>query len=186
MSLSKSLKSLKKQRRDELAKLHYVYLHTKRDIRRQASPDRFLRKHLGASIGAAAVLGFLFAPRPSPKAKPEKPVKDTETVGGHFSQIFRNVLMQVERLIPMPKDHAPHQRPGMNPPLSQLANSKGIFRLLAPLLTVLLSKFDLTRLAADITKSMMGKGKSGSNGHKPQVSVADAGTVKPENFQDFE
>ncbi len=63
MSLSADLRELKRMQREEVLRLHRTYLRSKRQIRRGLSPARAVRKHPAASLGIAAVLGFLLAPR---------------------------------------------------------------------------------------------------------------------------
>jgi hypothetical protein len=69
MSLKQDLKNLEQQKQQELRNLHATYLRTKRDVKRAASPSRFIRRNIGASLGVATVLGLLLAPRPAPKIK---------------------------------------------------------------------------------------------------------------------
>ena len=49
----------KAKKRTELERLHWTYLRTKRDAKRTLSPDRFIRKHLGATVGGAAMIGVV-------------------------------------------------------------------------------------------------------------------------------
>ena len=104
MSLKKELESLKRQKREELRRLNVTYLQTKRDVKRKLSPDRLIRKHVGATIGVAAVLGMLIAPRPTARVK-EVAVKEGGG-GGFIAGIFKTAMVQLENLFPKKKDAA--------------------------------------------------------------------------------
>lgn len=198
MSLKQDLKNLKKQKRLEVHNLHYTYLRTKRDIKRQASPARLVRKHLGASMGIAAVLGLLLAPRPSTRATEKEIEKAAKKVAreadrqrehgpsltDRITQLVHNALGQLQHLVPNPNLKAEkaqaangHAKPA-NPKMSGF---------LQTLLTVLVGRVDLTRLISELSRNVMGKTQAHkSNGHHPSVSVADVGTVKPDQMEDFQ
>jgi hypothetical protein len=197
MSLKQQLKDLKKQKRHELTTLHFTYLRTKRDMKRQAAPGRFVRKHLGATMGVAAVLGFLMAPRPSSKVSEkeiEQAVKkyvkegrpaaqDTSSLLSRIQEIVHNALGGLQHLVPNPKEVAAQNGNGHKP-----KPPKGGNAFLRSLLTVLVSRIDLTRLISELSKNVAGKaaGAARSNGHAPSVSVADVGTIKPDQMEDFQ
>jgi hypothetical protein len=198
MSLKQQLKDLKKQKRQEVHHLHFTYLRTKRDMKRQASPARIVRKHLGASMGVAAVLGLLLAPRPSSKVSEreiEKAVKkyvkegrpaapDTSSLSARLQEIVHNALGSLQHLVPNPKAPSPATGNGH----AAKAKAPKINSLLGSLLTVLVSRLDLTRLISELSKNVMAKtqGAPKTNGHSPSVSVADVGTVKPDQLEDFQ
>ena len=192
MSLKQDLKNLKKQKRQELHTLHFTYLRTKRDVKRAASPDRFIRKHIGATLGAAAVAGLLLAPRPSTRATQKEIEKAARkiareqqsgpSVTSRITQLVKNALGQLEHAIPAPKDAATNGHSGK-------AKATKMTGLLGSLLGILVSKVDLARLATELTRQVMGKMQGApakANGHEPNVSVADAGTVRPDQMEDFQ
>jgi hypothetical protein len=192
MSLKQDLKNLKKQKRQELYNLHHTYLRTKRDVKRAASPDRFVRKHLGATIGAAAVAGLLLAPRPAARATQKEIEKAARKIAreqhtgpslaGRVTQLVKNALGQLEHAIPAPKDASHNGHNGKSKPPKMTG-------LLGSLLGVLISKVDLPKLASELSKQIMGRMKGGApkaDGGEPNVSVADVGTVRPDQLEDFE
>ena len=71
-------------------------------------------------------------------------------------------------------------RPGKPPKMGKL------MELILPLV---LGKLDLTRLISELTKHFMAMTRAKrheGNGHAPDLSVADAGTVKPDQYEDFQ
>jgi hypothetical protein len=98
------------------------------------------------------------------------------------------VLAQLQHLVPSPKEQAEktahngngHAGKGYKPKVNSLLGS---------LLTVLVSRLDLTRLITELSKNVMAKTGGGggkANGHEPSVSVADVGTIKPDQMEDFQ
>ncbi len=62
-----------------------------------------------------------------------------------------------------------------------------LLKTLEALLPLLASKVDWRSLINHVMHGAYGKTKEGGhNGHKPEVSVADAGTVKAQDFENFE
>jgi hypothetical protein len=191
MSLKKQLKELQQQKREELNCLHVTYLRTKRDVKRSVSPDRFVRRHLGATLGGAAVLGLLLAPRPAPrvvpaKEKAEKPKGPSAL--GRVGQILKKSLGNLEDMIPTP--HTDKGKVNGHNGHDKDAKKKKVSGLLQSLLTVLVSRIDLNKLISETTRTMAAKmqppGAAKGNGHSPQVSVADVGTIKPQEYENFE
>ncbi|HVX86922.1 MAG TPA: hypothetical protein VH253_19215 [Phycisphaerae bacterium] len=180
MSFSSDLKDLKRQRREELRSLHVTYLRTKRQIARATSPDRIIRKHLGAGLGIAALAGFLLAPRPSPSVRhvPQPEKTDHSGDGNFFKRLLHNIGPKVASFIPgmAPSDQAHHQ-----PHPKRKGRLLLLIETLMPVLTLLLKKIDIQGLL----EHFMGPRVPGENGDEPDVSVADAGTVKPSGFEDF-
>jgi len=194
MSLKKQLEDLQQQKRAELATLHLTYLRTKhdvkgsvRDVKRSLSPDRFIRKHLGAALGVGAVLGMILAPRPSPRV--ETVQAKSKAQGGGFSKLIGQAMGHVQQLLGKSKG-APRGDVAAWAVAGGTGKPARASGLLGMLLTLLLGKLDLTKLISQITREVMAKmgkprGHEG-NGHSPHVSVADAGTVKPDQYQDFQ
>jgi hypothetical protein len=181
MSLKQDLKNLEQQKQQEFRNLHATYLRTKRDVKRAASPSRFIRRNIGASLGVATVLGLLLAPRPAPKIK-ESPAPKEKGPGilGNLASIVRKALGTLEEKIPTPHETAKERERA-----KKKAESKGN-SLLKMLLTMLVSRVDLTRLISELSKHVVGRVQNSMphNGHEPEVSVADAGTVRPNDFEE--
>jgi hypothetical protein len=97
MSLAEELKTLERQRAAEIRTLHQTYLRTKRTVIRAASPERIMRKHLGLSLAAAALLGIAIAPRPGPAAVPVS--KEPEEKGRGSSWGFGALLARFKPAI---------------------------------------------------------------------------------------
>jgi hypothetical protein len=186
MSLKKELQQLKQQKRQELATLNHTYLHTKRDFKRKISPDRFVRRHLGATLATAAVAGLILAPRPGPRSKVVREAleenKPKDSIFRHITGLIRNLLGQFERLVPPPPHHT--DSGATSAAAAKTGASTGGF--LQAILAILASKLDLTHLLLEAFKHFRGTTDDGhkSNGHVPDVAVADVGTVKP--FDDSE
>jgi len=58
------LLELTQERDAELRNLRRLYARARRDFRHSVSPDRFIRRHMAASLLGAAVVGMLIAPAP--------------------------------------------------------------------------------------------------------------------------
>jgi len=196
MSLKHQLKELEQQRDAELKNLHCTYLRTRRDVKRNLSPDRFIRKHLGAGLGAAALAGFLLAPKPArpsqkemakaaeAEARKKGVAAPHESLLTHFRQLLANVLSKAEH-VTAPKSAKPTAQ------FEYVEGKQPKFRaqsLLASLLGILMSRMDLSRVATELTKHFMSRAKPShnGNGHHPDLSVANVGTVKPDQMNDFE
>lgn len=188
MSLKEELATLRNQQHAEIRHLHRTYLATRRQARRDLSPTRFLRKHLGASLGVAAVAGLLLAPRPSPRADRDKnqAIKRRDTVSSQLARLLKHAMDQIERIIAPRGGHGS----SANASTSAAGAPSKAGGLLQTFVMIALGKLDLTRLLTELarmaTSLVMRKRTHEGNGHAPEVSVADAGTVKPDQFQDFE
>jgi hypothetical protein len=190
MSLKKELQQLQQQKRQELATLHYTYLRTKRDFKRKISPDRFVRKHLGATMAAAAVATFILAPRPGPSSKVVREAlegnKPKDSIFRHITGLIRNILGQFERPAPPPTHHTDSDGAKS---ASTAKTSAHADNFLQAIIAILASKLDVTHLLLEVFKHFRGAGRDDShkgNGHSPDVAIADVGTVKPDQFDDFE
>jgi hypothetical protein len=181
MSFSSDIKDLKRQRREELRALHVTYLRTKRQIARATSPDRIVRKHLGVGLGAAALAGFLLAPRPSPQVRyvrqPQK--SDHNGDGNFFKRLLHSLGPKVASFIP---GMAPSDKVHDQPPRKKKSGILPILKTLMPVLTLLLKKIDIQALVEQFMGTRMPPEEDFG---EPDVSVADAGTVKPSSFDDF-
>jgi hypothetical protein len=165
MNLEKELKALRRERREAVADLHRTFVRTKQDVRRMASPNRFIRRHLGASLGAAALVGLLLAPRPTRKPEKQKLSREpSESVGAHFRRLLKHALARIDHAVD-PGHHTEQKKP------SGMAG-----KVIASLLPMLMKKFNVTQL---VSQFMAGRGMS-HNGHEPDISVANAGTVGPD------
>lgn len=77
MNIQQRIAQLERQRTAELRTANFLFVRTKRDLRRKLSPDRAVRKHIGVAIGLAAIAGMVLAPaprsRPITQETPTKP-----------------------------------------------------------------------------------------------------------------
>jgi hypothetical protein len=191
MSLSSDLKDLKRQRREELKSLHLTYLRTKRDVQRAASPGRIVRKHLGVGLGVAALAGFLLAPKPAPRVqyvresaeKAEETAEKTAKKSGNWlTSLFKSLGPKLAAYFPgtdgkSAEHHAPPHKGG-----GALA---GLLKGLVPLLTLLLKKVNVQRIVDQVMEQVVGAREKADAQNAPDVSVADVGTVKPTDFDNF-
>ncbi len=217
MSMSADLKDLKRRRREEIKTLHLTYLRTKRDVQRTVSPGRILRKHLGAGLGLAAILGFFFAPRPSTRVRytprpAEKPNGQTSSQPPSFWQNLLSLLPDKlaahipgsaarhdaqENATPDHHDDPCHACPDHPAPPKGGGMAALLLRALLPVINAILKKVDLMWLFRTIVQQVSGGVRDGrdrngqrphdaDNAGKPDVSVADVGTVRPSDFDNFE
>ena len=214
MSLSEELEELQRQRTAEVRNLHSTYLRTKRDVLRAASPARFVRKHLTLSLAAGAALGLLLAPRPSPRPMSEeaieRAVRKAHGRGGGRGISVSWAKRMVLKFFPQAAEYLPddaevaktdekirkdaktiHEE--MNEEGTEEGKpgrTQGAGALMLPLealVPLLASKIDWRSLVNQVMHGAYAKMREPKhNGHEPQVSVADAGTVKPQDFEHFE
>ncbi|MGN6369483.1 MAG: hypothetical protein ACTHN5_14595 [Phycisphaerae bacterium] len=208
MSLSEQLEELERQRADEVRNLHCTYLRTKRELQRTVSPTRFVRKHLTLSLAAGAALGLILAPRPSPRPISEKaaeravrkahrrlgiPVSWAKRMLFKFApqaaefipddaevaKAEREIHEEAQKIREEAKEEGKKQKKG-----GSLAS---LMRLVETLLPMVAGKIDWRSLINQVMHGIYSKMQKGShNGHEPHVSVADAGTVKPHDYENFE
>ncbi len=204
MSLASDLEKLQRQKQAEIRTLHQTYIRTKRTVIRSASPARMVRRHMGLSLGAAALVGLLLAPRPSPAAPRAKKAAARAKAGilSHFSwlkKIVGRVSPQAAALIPdapEPPSESQHETSSAVPPAPEEAPKKN--RILGTLMkeaaALALSKMDFHKLMSDLMMRAVppvgSKGGEGSHPSEPwpepHVSVADAGTVQPHDYENFQ
>ena len=214
MSLASELEELEKQRDAEVRTLHCTYLRTKREVKRTINPSRMVRKHLGLSLAAGAALGMLLAPRPSPRPiteeAAERAVRKAHKNGWRggvsaswMKKLLLKVFPQAAEFIPEDADTSKKAEDQIRDEAEQLRNEAkaegkkqkkrsslgSLLRILETLLPLIASKVDWRTLINQIMHGVYSKMKDTSiNGkdHEPHVSVADAGTVKPHDFEVFE
>ena len=208
MSLASDLEKLQRQKQAEIRTLHQTYIRTKRTVIRSASPARMVRRHMGLSLGAAALVGLLLAPRPSPAAPRAKKAAASAKGGilSHFSwlkKIVGRVSPQAAALIPDAPEPPSESRqetsssvPPPPTPTPEEAPKKN--RILGTLLkeaaALALSKMDFHKLMSDLMMRAVPPvgSKDGEGSHpsepwpEPHVSVADAGTVQPHDYENFQ
>jgi hypothetical protein len=207
MTLSKQLEELERQREEAVRGLHFTYLRTKREARRTLHPGRFVRKHMILALAAGAAVGMLLAPRPAPKAPSEAAVERAvrkahrrSRRGGAMRRWARHVLAryiphaatfipevkgdseaegkireEVERVRSDLKGDG-HKKPGWA--------MASVLRMLEAIVPMIASRVDWRGLVNQARQGMHKKGSQ--NGHEPKVAVADAGTVKPHDYENFE
>jgi hypothetical protein len=198
MSLSEELAELERQRRHEVRMLHYGYLRTKRDVQRAVSPSRIVRQHMGISLTIAAVIGLILAPGTSRRAAPESHGQGRRPRQGGVSVGWMKKV--IGKFFPhgaafIPDDAAKPETPGQEQNAEATepgVEKRGIAeRLLELLASVLLSNINWRSLINQMLHGMHQKTsqngkKVNQHGDKPQVSVADAGTVKPHDYESFQ
>jgi hypothetical protein len=184
MSLGKELQALERQKQQELKVFHVRYLRTRRDLQRAVSPSRFVRKHMGVSMGVAAVLGFLAAPRPGDSRRDPTPAGPT--ILGHAFRLMRNVLSGVGLSTAHPESAREHAE-GHPPADGKPPRPPSFLQLLLPMV---LSQIDFPRIISELADSLANKFRGGTggkdNGHPLEVSVADTradGNAAPKDAQ---
>jgi hypothetical protein len=200
MNMKQELRELKEKRRQEVRILHATYLRTKWDVRRAVSPDRMIRKHLGASLGMAAVLGLLIAPRLGGHKKKDGGV--WATLAKWLRVMMRKIMPGSGRFMPEaeemeeegredekePRMATEENHNGHEEPRRSRKRSKGLLAtVLTEVVMVLLSRIDVPKLVAELVRGISGRGQRvGGDGHEPRVTVADAGAVREDPFGDLE
>ncbi len=198
MSMSADLKDLKRQRREELKALHVTYLRTKREVQRAASPARIVRKHLGVGLGVAALAGFLLAPRPSARVKYVRVPAEKAEEAAKKSNTWMNSLLKMlgpklAAYIPGMDGKAGETEVYGPPPPKHGGGMSGAFiKGLLPLLSLVLKKVNVQKIIDQVMAQVSGgvrdaRGKrNGDSQGQPDVSIADVGTVKPTDFDNFD
>ena len=207
MSLANDLAELERQRREEVRTLHCTYLRTKREVKRAASPTRIARRHMGVSLAAAAALGMILAPRPGPKkespntAEHKGGPKRRGISAGWMKTVLAKYFPQAAEFIPGNSSPAPSNEVADNEDAearheqdaakeAKTKKEKGmLWRLVETLAPMLMSKIDWRAMINQVMHEFNKKVQDGSNNgkkHEPHVSVADAGTVKPQDFENFQ
>lgn len=202
MSLSSDLEKLQREKREEIRTLHQTYLRTKRTVVRTASPGRLVRRHMGLSLAAAAAVGMLFAPRPSP-APVQAEAEEAVTTGkssifsslGKLKGLIARISPQAASFIPAPpaqsdpNDHATwddEPPPAPKPAKKKASPVSGILGTLVKELAALaLAKIDFKQLIAEAMKQFSHP-KPDEDGHEPHMSAANAGTVQPHDYENFQ
>lgn len=212
MSLSDELRELEQKRTEEIRTLHYTYLRTKREVTRAVSPTRLVRKHLSLSLAAAAAAGMLLAPRPTPRTGVSQKATERAVRKAHrqqaislswFKKLLNKFLPDAAQFIPDTSDFAKVEE-AIHDEAEKIRDeakaeakkpkSKGtLLKLLEALLPMIASKVDWRTLANQLMHNVYQKmqqpaqgSEAGSSHHEPHVSVADAGTIKPHDFENFD
>jgi|GEM_PF-3410781 len=175
MSLRDELKSLKRQQREELRVLRYSYARTKREYARAVSPDRLIRRHMGASLGAAALAGFLLAPQPGPKGGV------AGAGGAAMSGIMGTVTGLLGRLMPKKGGGGqPTAEKKVDPAeVAKAARPSLVTTMLSQALGMIMAKVNWQELLKNYMRQVRGAGANGHhNGHRPTMQVGDAGSLR--------
>ena len=85
MTIEQRIAQLERQRTTELRTTHFLFVRSKRDVRRKLAPDRIIRKHIGVALGVAAVSGMLLAPAPHPRPAEAEPPRRSRRRGSAFN-----------------------------------------------------------------------------------------------------
>ncbi len=186
MSLKRELKELQKQKRAELHDLHDTYVATKREVKRRISPDRLVRKHMGVSLGAAAMLGMLFAPRPRAGGSGN----GEQRGGGFFSGgifgllggVFRVMLHLIGYFTGPSRQLNSPQPEGGQPPARKPTG------LVQSLVESLLRRVDFNKLVADVVDGFGGKPKksapAGENGQPNAAPLRQEAAAVPDQSEE--
>jgi hypothetical protein len=209
MSLSDQLEELERRRAEEVRNLHWTYLRTKREVQRAVSPTRFVRKHLTLSLAAGAALGLLLAPRPAPRPVSEEATERAVRKAHRASRrgipvswakrMLTKFFPQAAEYLPDEEDvrkadeHIHEEAEAIRDETKregkqqQKKGGSSLLKMLEAVLPILAGKIDWRSLINQVMHGIYAKMQKGSeNGHEPHVSVADAGTVKPQDFDNFE
>lgn len=202
MNLSNQLAELERQRAAEVKHMHVTYLRTKREARRTVNPARFVRKHMFVALAAGAAIGLLLAPRPTPpvsKAAVERVVRKSHRRPGTLHRWARHLLARyiphAAALIPKVKGDSEAEgkiREEVEQVRSDLTGDghkkpgwamASVMRMLEAIVPIVAGRVDWRGLF----QARAGVHKKGSqNGREANVAVADAGTVKPHDYDTFE
>lgn len=170
MSLRDELKSLKRQQREELRVLRYSYARTKREYARAVSPDRLIRKHMGVSLGAAAVAGFMLAPTPGPKGG---------LAGAGVSGMMATVTGLLGRLMPKKGGQPPAEKKVDPAKVAKAARPSLVTTMLSQALGMVMARVNWQELLKNYLGQVRGAGANGHhNGHRPTMQVGDAGSLR--------
>jgi len=162
MTLEEQIVALERQRRRELREMTFLFARSRHEVRRALSPDRLIRRHIGVAVAAAAVAGFLLAPRPGPARAPE--FRRRHNWWGTVLQVLRRGR------------HGPGASANGAAPSTGTPRAKGLMELLVTeLLTVAARRINWTAWLAQL----MPRGRHQGNGAataEPAGAVADAET----------
>ena len=198
MGLAQELELLEQQRRAEIRTLHQTYLRTKRTIIRTVSPARIVRQHLGVSLTAAAALGMAMAPRPGAHrpVAPAEPAAAPRKSRWGFGGILSKLKPVIHQVAPEVATYIPDAPVESEPPVChypEAEKSKRPHPILHAMLvegaTMLLSTIDFPALWERALNLIMPKESGGKDevqgAAEPQMEVADVGTVKQQDYEDF-
>lgn len=142
MSLSSELHQLQAAQHSEINRLHRTYLRTKREVKRELSPRRWIRKHPGTAIGIAAVAGFFFAPARSGSQRAEPPRQ--EKTGG-MKAVLLGVTHMIKHMLNKQEIEPPAQS---GTPAAESGEKSAFPALLETLVAGLIGSLNLEKLFA--------------------------------------
>ena len=190
MSLSEKLAELRRRRDEEVRVLDRTYLRTKRDVQRMVSPARFVRRHIGVSLAAAAALGMVLAPRSaSREAKHHESNGDGRRVRGGFALGWAKKI--IAHLFPEAAPFLPDdpEMPGEESAPPKKEKRGLVFRLLELFGPMLLSKINWRELFNEVTHSIYEDMQGHSAEGEPKgsdVSINDGETISSHDYENFD
>ena len=168
MKLREQLRRLEEERDREL---HAAVIDYAR-LKREASPDRYLRRHLGAALITAGILGMIFAPGPR---------REGRTRSGGRRRILRGVQWILRRL--QEKQPAPEQVEAPAPSPDQKATPPGgLFASVLDLLPAFAAQLNWEAIFQALVAGLKDRSTADAdNGETPAAGVAEVHNGQPQD-----